>query len=60
MCKVKKVVFKHAIEEVKTLKGKRPKSKHRLSNAVARVERADVVGIGFERSSVSETHRPYS
>ena len=60
MRKVKKMVFEHAIKQVKTLKGERPKSKHRVSDAVARVERTDVVGIGVERNSVPETHRPYS
>ena len=60
MRKMKKMMFKQAIQHVKNLKGKRPESKHGVSNAVVRVDRADVVGIGVERSSVSATHRPYS
>ena len=36
------------------------KHTHRVSNAVARIERADVAGVGVERSSSSATHRPHS
>ena len=60
MRKMKKMVFKHAIEQVRRLRGKRPKSKRRVLNAVSRVQRADVVGISVERRSASATHPPHS
>ena len=60
MRKVKKMVFEHAIKQVKTLEGERPKIKRLVSNAVARVERTDVVGIDVEFSSVPKTYRTYS
>ena len=60
MRKMKKMMFEHAIQHVKNVKGKRLESKHGVLNAVVRVDRTDVVGIGVERSSISATQRSYS
>ena len=55
--KVEKLPFKQILRKVKTVRGKRPKSKHCVENAVARVERADSDGIA--RTAYANCGRRY-